>query len=476
MSQRISSGVFDKNSSDPLQFSGNETHFSIAHRGSLRSPKLQTVEGGRSAKTYKSENLSNFSLYMPLFRLAWVTSCLSVLLAYSQSLLRLPNYFSSAVGHPLEVSIASASATPLFSSLPASALSGLQSSFSGAIERGLTRGPSQFTYGSNPLDTPACHTAVEPQKIMSPTAATAARLESRQETATQNIPQRLGKLMRNLFNRAKKERSTLEKHSSAVEVVVKPALSRASRAEWKLLDRDARGLPINSVKFVESEGLQSFEAEQSFQVWVNGKAIAQFDEQHQADLIAERLSNVLSQPDFNAKAIKLTLLEGKPAAMMGNRLLFVLDDAIAPQSETNRELLAINWTNRLRAALGATSLKLLDAQRQMYDVVETSATLEGLASWYGGSFHGRLTANGETYNKHAFTAAHPSLPFNTYLKVTNLKNNNSVIVRINDRGPFIPQRNLDLSWGVAQCIDSANTGVIPYSAILMRSDSPWDDI
>lgn len=71
------------------------------------------------------------------------------------------------------------------------------------------------------------------------------------------------------------------------------------------------------------------------------------------------------------------------------------------------------------------------------------------ASWYGPKFHGKLTANGEIYNQMALTAAHKSLKFGTLLKVTNPKNGRSVIVRINDRGPYIEGRDLDLSKGAA---------------------------
>ena len=71
------------------------------------------------------------------------------------------------------------------------------------------------------------------------------------------------------------------------------------------------------------------------------------------------------------------------------------------------------------------------------------------ASWYGPKFHGKLTANGEIYDQMAFTAAHKQLSFGTLLKVTNPKNGRSVIVRINDRGPYIEGRDLDLSKGAA---------------------------
>ena len=82
------------------------------------------------------------------------------------------------------------------------------------------------------------------------------------------------------------------------------------------------------------------------------------------------------------------------------------------------------------------------------------------ASWYGPRFHGRLTANGEIYDQMAYTAAHKSLPFGTLLRLTNEKNNKSVIVRINDRGPYIPGRQIDLSKMVAMELGTYNKGVV----------------
>ncbi len=75
----------------------------------------------------------------------------------------------------------------------------------------------------------------------------------------------------------------------------------------------------------------------------------------------------------------------------------------------------------------------------------TEFTQEGIASWYGPGFHGRKTANGETFNTHELTAAHKTLPFNTLVKVTNLENGKSTVVRINDRGPYAKGRIIDLS-------------------------------
>jgi rare lipoprotein A len=95
------------------------------------------------------------------------------------------------------------------------------------------------------------------------------------------------------------------------------------------------------------------------------------------------------------------------------------------------------------------------------------------ASWYGPKFHGRVTANGEIYDQMAFTAAHKSLRFGTLLKLTNKKNGKSVIVRINDRGPYIPGRQLDVSKAVAMELGMIQKGVarLEVEEIKLGSDS-----
>ncbi|MDR0387715.1 MAG: septal ring lytic transglycosylase RlpA family protein, partial [Treponema sp.] len=80
-------------------------------------------------------------------------------------------------------------------------------------------------------------------------------------------------------------------------------------------------------------------------------------------------------------------------------------------------------------------------------------TQEGVASWYGVEFGGRPTASGEIFTPSQLTAAHPTLPFGTMLKVTNKHNNKSVVVRVNDRGPFVSARIIDLSQGAAEQLD-----------------------
>ncbi len=83
---------------------------------------------------------------------------------------------------------------------------------------------------------------------------------------------------------------------------------------------------------------------------------------------------------------------------------------------------------------------------------------EGYASYYADEFHGRKTSNGETFDMNALTAAHKALPFNTRLKVTNLDNGSSVVVRVNDRGPFVEGRIIDLSLAGAKAIGMLGPG------------------
>jgi len=90
--------------------------------------------------------------------------------------------------------------------------------------------------------------------------------------------------------------------------------------------------------------------------------------------------------------------------------------------------------------------------------VNTGDTYVAIASWYGPNFHERKTSNGETYNMYAYTAAHKTFPMNTIVKVTNLENSKEVIVRINDRGPFVHGRIIDLSNAAAHKIDMVKKG------------------
>ena len=103
-----------------------------------------------------------------------------------------------------------------------------------------------------------------------------------------------------------------------------------------------------------------------------------------------------------------------------------------------------------------------------------SASVErtGEASWYGRPFHGRRTASGEVYDMYKLTAAHPTLPFGARVRVTSLRNGRSVEVRINDRGPAVRGRIIDLSYAAARAIDSVGAGVFPVRLRVVALPEP----
>jgi rare lipoprotein A len=99
--------------------------------------------------------------------------------------------------------------------------------------------------------------------------------------------------------------------------------------------------------------------------------------------------------------------------------------------------------------------------------------IRGIASWYGGIFNGRKTANGETYDENALTACHPTLPFGSLVRVVNVTNGRSVIVRITDRGDLAKGRIIDLSKGAADKLAMTNSGLAPVVLdVLSRGAKP----
>jgi rare lipoprotein A len=106
-----------------------------------------------------------------------------------------------------------------------------------------------------------------------------------------------------------------------------------------------------------------------------------------------------------------------------------------------------------------------------YYVMDSSLDYKerGTASWYGKKFHGRKTSSGEIYNMHAFTAAHKSLPLPTDVRVTNLSNGKSIIVRVNDRGPFVGSRIIDMSYAAAKHLDMVKSGTAKVEVVALNS-------
>lgn len=100
-------------------------------------------------------------------------------------------------------------------------------------------------------------------------------------------------------------------------------------------------------------------------------------------------------------------------------------------------------------------------------LLNAAQVLEGIASYYANEFDGRLTANGEVYDMNGFSAAHRYLPFGTVVRVTNRTNQKSIVLRINDRGPFVDGREIDLSLGAAKELGFVEEGTCPVTIEVM---------
>jgi len=159
-----------------------------------------------------------------------------------------------------------------------------------------------------------------------------------------------------------------------------------------------------------------------------------------------------------------------------NEILKTLESLVdkentVPASVTPRTQEAIPSTvqpqsqpNQVKPAPASNPASVTPAEKpKTTQAVKTSSRprKQGMASWYGPGFHGRRTASGETFNSSGLTAAHRYLPFGTRVRVTNLRNGRSVVVRINDRGPFSGGRVIDLSRGAAAIIGVFQSGVAP---------------
>ncbi len=159
----------------------------------------------------------------------------------------------------------------------------------------------------------------------------------------------------------------------------------------------------------------------------------------------------LTQSGLAAERIKPGYLNSSAVVNAGAELLATADAESAALNGCTPSELALLWANNLRRALGAAPL----AGESGGEVIR------GWASWYGPGFHGRETANGETFDQDALTAAHRTLPFGSEVKVTNTYTGQSVVVRINDRGPFVKGRIIDLSRGAARAVGLTAYGIAP---------------
>lgn len=125
------------------------------------------------------------------------------------------------------------------------------------------------------------------------------------------------------------------------------------------------------------------------------------------------------------------------------------------------------------AACAAVAISLLTGCATTSESYYDGETQTGLASWYGSEQQGRLTADGERFNMHLLTAAHRHLPFGTLVRVTNRLNGASVVVRINDRGPFDDDdRIIDISSAAADILQMKKAGIVPVELEIIQLGSP----
>jgi rare lipoprotein A len=199
-------------------------------------------------------------------------------------------------------------------------------------------------------------------------------------------------------------------------------------------------------------------------IWVNNNQIIKIKNPLEAGLITARINYLLKLPDFDPSQIAPLQKDGRDMVQIGKEVVKI------PGKLDSSGANLIELVNNLRIATGVKPLNLFEVQGKVYEVATTQNGINGFASWYGPYFHGRMTANGEIFNENEMTAAHKSLPFNTLLQVTNLSNGKTAIVRINDRGPYVGDRVLDLSKAAALEIGSESSGVVPIKATILAKN------
>ncbi len=204
-----------------------------------------------------------------------------------------------------------------------------------------------------------------------------------------------------------------------------------------------------------------------------------------ASAVAAKI-NQLNRDSTDASTITVTPdARGERFTIEVNGQELVAIDGLTILPDTTRNLAsdALQATNRLRRLLGnAPPLAAIPGMPKPANPTSSPSNdislgpvlyrVTGLASWYGPGFDGNLSASGEIFDQNDLTAAHTELPFGTRVRVTNLDNGRSVIVRINDRGPYVSDRIIDLSTAAALVIGMLDTGVARVSLEILGSQNP----
>ena len=229
--------------------------------------------------------------------------------------------------------------------------------------------------------------------------------------------------------------------------------------------------PIETPAVVKKVVCQKSKKGQGYVIYIDNKqavwlmkGAGSYSTKYRAEKVAEALQKFLEQN--NNPRLIIPLNYGRNVVITASDTIFVsVDNANANAFRVSTHELAYAWANGMRSALGAPKMLkdyssvsrgtyTLDFQRKYIGTKQS-----GLASWYGGRFNGRKTSDGSRFNKEEFTAAHKTLPFGTLVKVKNLHNGKTCVVKINDRGPFVQNRIIDLSKASAAEIGVLSRGI-----------------
>lgn len=214
----------------------------------------------------------------------------------------------------------------------------------------------------------------------------------------------------------------------------------------------------NTVLAPSADALSRANLSKNDPVWQATAVAAKLNQLYRDNIKADAIT-VRWKPECNCYSIRVNEQD----------LVQINNQTILPDTTKNPATDALQATNRLRRLMGnAAPLREIDgmpapAKAPVTQVAVGPIRLQftGMASWYGPGFNGNQSASGEIYNQNAMTAAHKTLPFGTRVQVTNLDNGRSTIVRINDRGPYVGGRVIDLSAAAARVLGVMQSGVAP---------------
>jgi hypothetical protein len=184
------------------------------------------------------------------------------------------------------------------------------------------------------------------------------------------------------------------------------------------------------------------------------------DDGTKANTIAEALNKAHAQGRLRPDQITPARRGGQFVLLAGRETLLVVDDKLAAAAGTKAPMLAMRLLDNLRTAIGGRPFQTASRGGLGLGGALSGRSITGHASWYGPGFHGRRAASGERFDQNQMTAAHKTLPFGTLLLVTNTTNNRTCLVRINDRGPYVAGRMIDLSAAAARAVGIGGVGTV----------------